>query len=62
MQTLDGTLQKTKAARPRPGGFIPARWRYVLLDREGVFEFFHPRLQILDFSLLLFQEQVFNPA
>jgi hypothetical protein len=32
------------------------RW----LDGEGVFEFLHPRLQILDFSPLLFDEQVFN--
>jgi hypothetical protein len=30
------------------------------LDGEGVFEFLHPRLQILDFSPLLFDEQVFN--
>jgi hypothetical protein len=30
------------------------------LDGEGVFEALHPRLQILDFSLLLFQEQVFD--
>jgi hypothetical protein len=30
------------------------------LDGEGVFEFFHPRLQMLDFALLVFQEQVFN--
>jgi hypothetical protein len=29
---------------------------------EGVFEFFHPRFQILDFALLLFQEQVFDPV
>ena len=27
------------------------------LDGEGVFESFHPGLQILDFSLLLFQGQ-----
>jgi hypothetical protein len=30
------------------------------LDGEGVFEFLHPRLQILDFSPLLFDEQVLN--
>jgi hypothetical protein len=30
------------------------------LDGEGVFEFLHPRLQMLDFSPLLFDEQVFN--
>ena len=30
------------------------------LEGEGVFEFFHPRLQILDLALLFFQEQVFN--
>jgi hypothetical protein len=32
----------------------------VWLDGEGVFEFFHPRFQILDFAPLLFDEQVFN--
>jgi hypothetical protein len=32
------------------------------LDGEGVFEFLHPRLQILDFSPLLFDEQVFDPV
>jgi hypothetical protein len=30
------------------------------LDGEGVFEFLHPGLQILDLALLLFQEQVFD--
>jgi hypothetical protein len=30
------------------------------LDGEGVFEFFHPGFQILDFSPLLFDEQMFN--
>jgi hypothetical protein len=30
------------------------------LHGKGVFEFFHPRFQILDFSPLLFNEQVFN--
>src|SRR5882724_41962 len=30
------------------------------LDGEGVFEFFHPRFQILDLALLIFQEQVFD--
>jgi hypothetical protein len=29
---------------------------------EGVFEFLHPRLQILDFAPLLFDEEVFNPV
>jgi hypothetical protein len=37
-----------------------ARGPVCRLDGEGVFEFLHPRLQILDFALLLFQEQVFN--
>ena len=32
------------------------------LDGEGVFKFFHARLQILDFSLLCFQEEVFDPV
>src|SRR5438309_1334533 len=32
------------------------------LDSEGVFEFLHPRFQILDFSPLLFDEEVFYPA
>jgi hypothetical protein len=32
------------------------------LEGEGVFEFFHSRLQILDFSLLLFHEQGFYAA
>jgi hypothetical protein len=32
------------------------------LDGEGVFEFLHARLQILDFSFLVFQEQVFDPV
>jgi hypothetical protein len=30
------------------------------LDGKGVVEFLHPRFQMLDFALLLFQEQVFN--
>jgi hypothetical protein len=34
----------------------------VWLDGEGVFEFFHPRLQILDLAPLFFQEEVFNLA
>ena len=32
----------------------------LVLDGEGVFEFLHARFQILDFSPLLFQEQMFN--
>ena len=30
------------------------------LDGEGVFEFLHPRLQILGLALLFFQEEVFD--
>jgi hypothetical protein len=30
------------------------------LDGEGIFGFFHPRLQVLDFSPLVFQEEVFD--
>jgi hypothetical protein len=32
------------------------------LDGEGIFEFLHPRFQILDFALLFFQEEVFDPV
>jgi hypothetical protein len=49
---------------PRRGGrgrWVRARgvWIARQLEGEGVFEFFHPGLQILDFSLLFFQEQIF---
>jgi hypothetical protein len=34
----------------------------VGLDGEGVFEFFHPRFQVFNLSLLLSQQQVFYPV
>jgi hypothetical protein len=37
-------------------------WVSLGLDGEGVFEFFHACLQILDFSLLLFEQQMFDPV
>jgi hypothetical protein len=33
-----------------------------MLDGEGVFECLHPGLQMLDFALLLFHEQMFSLA
>ena len=45
---------------PFPGGLLSGA--RLWLDGEGVFEFLHPRLQILDFALLVLDEQVFNLA
>jgi hypothetical protein len=49
---------------PGNGGSVcgSARGSALWLDGEGVFEFLHPHLQILDFSPLLLDEQGFNPA
>jgi hypothetical protein len=53
-------VEYTKAARTWRLRVWRGRGPVRRLDGEGVFEFLHPRLQILDFSPLLFDEQVFN--
>jgi hypothetical protein len=52
----NGTL--TMPTKSRQG--LAAFWRS--LDGESVFEFFHAGFQILNFSPLLFDEEVFNPV
>jgi hypothetical protein len=41
---------------------MAARMTNLLLNGEGVFEFFHPRFQILDLASLFFQEEVLDPV
>ena len=57
-----GAVEYTKAAWTWRLGVWRGQGAALRLDGEGVIEFFHPGLQILDLALLLFQEEVFDPV
>jgi hypothetical protein len=52
-------MKEQKHLRRNAGVF--ASWIYLVLDGEGVFEFFHAGFEVLDFAVLLGEEDILNP-